>query len=474
MSDNRETTSGTMLDFLCHARIPVLLETDVLVVGAGSAGCCAALAARQTADASVVLIDRGGFPGGISTQALDTFYGFFTPGDAPRKVVGGVANVVVDALDAAGAVFLRPNTYGAGTGVNYNPERLKIVWDQLLQAAGVRVLLHTQLVDVETAGAAVRSAVVVGKQGFGRIIARRFIDASGDADLCALAGFPFEKAGEVEPAQTMTTTFRMANVDLDRYQAAGGKAMLASRMADAVDRGSHALPRKAGSLHRMNAPGCVATVAVRVTGFDPTDAEQLTLAEIEGRRQAFLYEHFLRDCVPGFDASRIIGMSTCIGVRESRRVFGDYRLTRDDCLGRATFADKVLLCGAPIEDHRAAADGADETHWAYIPEGGVYEVPYRSLVPRGSDVVWVAGRCFSATHDAHASCRSMAQTMAMGHAVGVAAAISLADDVGARDIPMTRLQDSLRRQGAVLESPDGVAATDANSWQTNRSQEAPQ
>ena len=111
-------------------------------------------------------------------------------------------------------------------------------------------------------------------------------------------------------------------------------------------------------------------------------------------------------------------------MRETRRVYGEYRLTKEDCLTAATFDDKTLLCGAPIEDHRQNKEGQDETVWAYVPEGKAYEVPYRTLIPRGQDVVWVAGRCFSATHDAHASCRSMGQTMSMGQAAGLAAVLS--------------------------------------------------
>lgn len=454
---------------IVHSRIEVIAEVDVLVVGAGSSGCCAAIAAREAGAGRVLLLERAGFPGGISTQALDTFYGFFTPGEQPRKVAGGLGDRVVDALDAVGAIFLRPNTYGAGTGVNYNPERLKWVWDRLLAQAGVDVLLHSQLVDVECdAGGRPQSVVVHGKRGFGRITARQFIDASGDADFCQLAGLPFEIAGDLEPAQTMTTTFRMSNVDLDRYEQAGGKKMLMNKMAEAVERGTHALPRKAGSIHAMNAEGCISTVAVRVAGFSGLDAAQLTAAEQEGRRQAFLYEDFLRDCVPGFEGSHIIGLSSSIGVRESRRVHGLYRLTREDCLGQATFDDKVLICGAPIEDHRASADGQEETHWAYVPDGGVYEVPYRTLVPQGASNVWVCGRCFSATHDAHASCRSMAQTMAMGHAVGVAAALASTQGVAAADVPVSRLQALLREQGAVLDMPSQVADISADGWKHNR------
>ena len=450
-------------------RIPVLAETDILIVGAGSSGCAAALAAREGGRHGVILLERYGFPGGTSTQMLDTFYGFFTPGNDPRKVVGGIPDRVVDALDAAKAVFLRPNTYGAGTGVNYNPERLKLVWDELLEQAGVRVLLHATLVAAESDASGRLTGVVVSTRGgFFRIRAKRFIDASGDADLCHLAGIPYEKAGDIDPAQSMTTTFRMSNVDLDAYGKAGGKKMLMERMAAAVDAGTHPLPRKAGSLHPMNAYGCISTVAVRVADLDPTDFEQLGAAEREGRRQAFIYEKFFQDCVPGFERSHIIGLSHHIGVRETRRVYGEYRLTRDDCMNVARFDDRVLLCGAPIEDHRPAADGGEETAWAYVPGGQAYDVPYRTLVPKGREELWVVGRCFSATHDAHASCRSMAQTMAMGQAAGMAAALSLESGASALEISVSSLQQRLRTCGALLETPVQKACTGAGEWKRNR------
>ena len=458
------TTSPLVLE-----RIPVLTTVDVLVVGGGSAGCCAAIAARDAGASTVLLIERYGFLGGTSTQMLDTFYGFFTPGEQPRKVVGGLPDRVVDALDAAGAVFLRPNTYGAGTGVNYNPERLKLVWDELLATAGVHVLLHATLVAAEQDASTRLTGVVIStKRGFFRIAARRFIDASGDADLCHLAGVPYEKAGEQEPAQTLTTTFRMSNVDLPAYLAAGGKKLLMQRMAEALDRGTHALPRKSGSLHAMNAHGCVSTVAVRVAGVDATDFEQLTAAEQEGRRQAFAYEGFFRDRVPGFASANIIGLSHQIGVRETRRVYGEYRLTKEDCLSVGRFGDRVLLCGAPIEDHQASKDGAPETIWRYIPGGQAYDVPYRTLVPRGREELWVAGRCFSATHDAHASCRSMAQTMAMGQAAGTAAALSLGSRHGALDVAVTALQAHLRAHGALLETPAHPATIARTDWNKNQ------
>ena len=450
--------------------IPTVYEADIVVVGAGSAGCCAAIAAAE-AGRSVVLIERYGFAGGTSTQILDTFYGFFTPGDQPRKVVGGIPDRVVDALDFTGDVFLRPNTYGAGTGVTYNPERLKLVWDTLLLGAGVKMLLHAWLCDVETArDGRIIGAIVHTKRGFLRVSGKRFIDASGDADLCHLAGIPYEKAGDIDPAQTLTTTFRMSNVNLGRYEAQGGKKMLMAKMAEAVESRRHPLPRKKGSAHAMVQEGCIATVAVRVGDTDATDPEQLTAAEIEGRRQAFVYEDFLRDMVPGYERAKIIGLSHHIGVRETRRVYGEYRLTKNDCLGGRQFDDQIALCGAPIEDHRQSATGEEETVWGYVePEAGAYGVPYGTLVPKSREEVWVVGRCFSATHDAHASCRSMGQTMSMGQAAGFAAAMSLDTDAGARSINIRDLQERLRRVGAVLERPHEIAETAAEAWRRTRS-----
>jgi hypothetical protein len=447
------------------------------VVGAGSAGCCAAIAAAEHGRREglrVGLVERYGFAGGVSTQTLDTFYGFYTPGDAPRKVVGGVPDRVVDQLDQTGDMFLRANTYGAGTGVTYNPERLKYLWDLMLSDAGVRVWFHTMLVDVVTDSRGIANRVIVfTKQGFYRIDARRIIDASGDADVCHWLGLDYELAGELDPAQSLTTTFRMCNVDLENFQAAGGKRMLAEKMEIAITSGRHSLPRKAGSAHAMVQPGCIATVAVRVADVDATNVDELSAAEREGRGQAFVYEAFFRDMVPGYEDARIIGLSHQIGVRETRRVYGEYRLTRDDCLSARQFDDAVLLCGAPIEDHRAARGNGEETRWEYVRDNLAYGVPYRTLVPRGRDELWVAGRCFSATHDAHASCRSMGQTMSMGQAAGVAAAMSIREDMGAREVSVSHLQDALRKLGAVLEMPSETVDVSRDAWRSTRREARP-
>ena len=456
-----------MIEFINHHQIPLLAETDILVVGAGSAGCIAALAARHTRKYDVMLVERYGFPGGTSTQMLDTFYGFFTPGETPKKIVAGLPDTIVNELNKTGDIFLRPNTYGAGTGVNYNPERLKYVWDQKILEAGVRYLLHTSLVDVAMEEEEKITCVFWNKSGFYRIKAKRVIDASGDADFSHLAGFNYEIAGDLEHAQSMTTTFRMSNVNLEKFKNSGGKEMLNEKMCLSFETGKHPLPRKEGSAHEMCQKGCISTVAVKVSDLRALNIEELSQAEIEGRRQSFVYEEFFRQEVPGYEESKIIGLSHQIGVRETRRVYGEYRLKKDDCLSGQIPKDSIFLCGAPIEDHRKGVNGEDETFWQYIPNNGVYGVPYGTIVPKGSERTWVVGRCFSATHDAHASCRSMAQTMSMGQAAGTAATLSLDADAAANNLDIHQLLAKLEQLGAVLESPKSIADTTRNGWINN-------
>ena len=421
--------------------IPTLADTDVLVVGSGSAGSTAAIAAGR-AGAKTLLLERYGFLGGTSTLVLDTFYGFYTPGSKSLKVVGGIPDLVVDGLRRLGACFERPNTYGAGTGITYHPDVLKVVWERLVQAAGVRVLLHTWVQDVERTGDRVTGVVVATKKGLHRIAARMIVDASGDADVCHYAGAPYELAGDEEPAQTLTTTFRMVNVDLERRNALP-KGELQRLMAAAT---GYDLPRREGSDHAMPVPGMTSTIMTRVDAR-ATDPEDLTRAEIEGRRQALEYARFLRDRVPGYENASLAGFGTQIGIRETRRIRGEYRLTKEDVLSARRFDDPIGLCGAPIEDHRAGPG----TKWQYLSDGQCVGIPYRTLLPQKVANVLVAGRCFSATHDAHASVRSMAQCMAMGQAAGSAAALALAAGTSPKEVPYRGLRDRLLGLGAILE-----------------------
>jgi ribulose 1,5-bisphosphate synthetase/thiazole synthase len=419
-----------------YSDLPRLAEVDVLVVGAGSAGTVAAIAAAR-AGAKTMVVERYGFMGGVSTGVLDTFYGFYTPGEVTKKVVGGIPDDIVRQLSERGGAFIRQNTYGAGGGVTYNPEVLKMVWEDTALEAGARPLFHSFCTDVVALndGKRVEEIVVDGKRGLMRIKTRYIVDATGDADVCFRAGAPYEKAGEDEPAQTLTTTFRLSGVDGEKARSYP-KEELHALMREANESGYYDLPREEGSAHRTPVPGVVLAIMTRVDGHDPTDPVSLTEAEIKGRRQVNEYVRFLKDRAPGYEGAELIALSTQIGVRETRRVYGEYRLTAEDVLGARKFPDTIGQCGAPIEDH------------------------HPGLIPRGLDNVLVAGRCLSATHDAHASCRSMGQTMAMGEAAGTAAALCVERDSNCRGLDVRELQDRLVKSGAILYDEQQTILTD--------------
>ena len=425
---------------------------EVVVVGAGSAGATAALAASQLG-ARTLLIDRLPFAGGTSTGVLDTFYGFYTPGNEAKKVVGGIPDQVVAELKKIGPVVERPNTYGAGTGVTYNPEHLKVAWERLLRKSNVSLLLHSLVHEVKNQNGRITEITLANRAGIYRVSGQIFIDCSGDADLTHLAGFSYERAGDISAAQTLTTTFRMVNVDLKERKSIT-KDRLHELMQEAASEG-YDLPRREGSDHITTVPNTTATVMTRLDsirknqdGFESVveDPFFLTESEMKGREQALEYARFLKDKVPGYKDSDIYGLSTFLGIRETRRVYGDYRVTREDVLTARQFDDQIGLCGAPIEDHHSG----DGTQWRYLPEGSAVGIPLSALRVKDSENTLVAGRCFSASHDAHASIRSMAQCMAMGAAAGVNAALAVKEKKTIREIPITDVQRKLREGGAIL------------------------
>ena len=429
---------------------------DLIVMGAGSAGASAAIAAARSGS-KVLVIDRLPFIGGTSTAVLDTFYGFYTPGEQAKKIVGGIPDDVIDGLKSFGSMVERPNTYGAGTGVTYNPEHLKVVWESLLIKSGAKILLHALLQQVSVKDGRVKELTLATRAGLCSVTGDFFIDATGDADLSNYAGFGYEKAGEISPAQTLTTTFKMVNVDLVERKKIR-KEQLHELMQDAADNG-YELPRREGSDHITPVANTTATVMTRLDSVRKNsngeiesvldDPFFLTESEIAGRRQASEYARFLVDKVPGYKDSSLYGFSTLIGVRETRRVYGDYRVTKSDVLEAKQFDDQVALCGAPIEDHHSG----DGTNWIYLPDGSAVGIPLRSLIVKDSVNTMVIGRCFSASHDAHASIRSMAQCMAMGVAAGVAGSIALANKKEIREVNFSDIRTKIIETGAILEVP---------------------
>lgn len=422
-----------------------LWSGDVIVVGGGSAGCAAGVAASR-AGARTLVIESQAFFGGTAAAVLDTMYGFFAPGDEKRNVVGGIGWELASGLIEAGHAFLRANTYGAGTGVTYDPEYLKMAWDSLLTSSGATQLSHTLARAVVVDAGALVGVVVETKSGPGWVRAHTVVDATADAEIAWRAGAALEVPTEQRRVQPLTATFRVGGVD----PAAVTTAELHAAMREAGEGGSYVLPRREGSVHRTTVPRSVHTNLTRVSGVDPTDPWQLSAAETEGRRQVTEYMRFLTERVPAFRDAHLLGTGVRIGVRETRRLIGRYVLTRDDVLGARRFDDEIALCGAPLEDH----DGGDKTIWEYIggdgPNTATYGVPLRCLLPTDVRGLIVAGRCLSATHDAHASARSIAQCIATGEAAGTAAALASAASVDVGDVAAVDVRRALISNGAVL------------------------
>jgi len=416
------------------------ISASVVVVGAGSAGCIAALAAAR-GGADTLLIERLPFLGGTSTAVLDTFYAFYTAGDRERKVVSGLPDEPVEALRARGAVRARPNSFGSVTGVTYAPETLKLIWAELLQAAGVRILLHALVVDVERLDGRVLAAVVATKAGLVRVAAPTWVDASGDADLVHGAGGDMQQ--DTDLAQPCTLTFRLGSVDTDRFMTEG-RPKLRELLAEGRAAGLQ-LPGEGGSLHVSGAKDTVLAALTRVQPPRMDDPFDWSRVELEGQGQVRDWVVFLQDHVPGFERAQLSAIGMTSGIRETRRIAGSKTLTESDVIAGVLPDDVVALCGAPIEDL-----SEPRTRWQHVGGDGFYGVPLGALLPVALENVVVAGRSLSAEHAAHASVRSMATCMAMGQAAGTLAAVSHRAGIDPRGVPIPSLQDILLQQGATL------------------------
>ena len=239
---------------------------DAIVVGSGSAGSSAAIAAARVG-ARTLLVDRLGFMGGTSTAVLDTFYAFYTPGQAPQRVVGGLGWEVVERLTAAGVAFERPNTYGAGTGVTYDQETLKVLWEELAADAGVELLLHTWMTGVRVEAGRIGAVRLWNKGGERWVEGDTVVDASGDADVSAMAGAAYDNAASQGRVQSLSTLCKLANVDVGRA-ASVPKAELWELMREAATNGQYALPRIEGSWHRTPFAGVVMIHMTRIPNVD--------------------------------------------------------------------------------------------------------------------------------------------------------------------------------------------------------------
>ena len=427
----------------------IIARPDVLVVGGGAAGLGAAIAAAR-AGAKTLLVERQGFLGGTLTAVtLGTLCGgYVVSGEDYRPIVGGIYADLVHRLSQRQAA-LPPRRWLKNVSIPYDPSALRIEADRLAESAGVRLLLHTLVVGTQTADGRINAVLVEHKGGRGAIVPGIVIDASGDGDVAAHAGAGFS-IGDDGHTQFPSTMLSFGGVNTKRFLEISREERL-DRLARAAADG-YPLPRTSAGLQVHPGEGLVHANVTRIRNPDGSspdmlDPETLTFAEVEGRRQALVYEEVLQRYMPGFEQARIVAMGAQIGVRETRLIECDHRLNEQEVRQGHQPADTIALCGWPMETH-----GSDRgTVWDWLPEGTCYGIPYRCLTAKGFSNLLVAGRNLSATHAAQSSARVAATCIAMGEAAGTAAGMALDKGNDIRAIDSARLREALLQGGAILK-----------------------
>lgn len=422
---------------------PVIRECDVLVAGGGPAGVTAAVAAARQG-ARVVLLERLAALGGNLTAGLVnpmlTFHA-----RSGLQIVRGLAQEIIDRLiDAGGSPGHIPDPVAfVKTITPFQPDVFKHVLDRFVLDAGVEVFFHSQVVDVRKVDQRITHVVALaGKQGPVAFAPRVVIDATGDGDVSAFAGemwtFGRKEDGQAQP---MTMMFRMAGVDTEQIRSyvqqhpdqfhkrgAGidpsspylGVAGYFDAVKQAIERGELPPLRDRILFFTGVDPGEVIVNVTRVLGASVMDAKSWSNAETEGRRQVWQYARFLQRYIPGFERSRVIHVGQQLGIRESRLIAGRYVLQADDLMNGVPFPDRVAAGSYPVDIH-SPSDSRLQTREL---KADYYFIPYRSMLPRYTQNLIVAGRCISATHEACAAIRVSPIAMAIGEAAGVAAGIA--------------------------------------------------
>ena len=446
---------------------------DVIVLGGGTAGMIAATASARSG-ARTLLVERDGYLGGTATMGIP-FLGFFSGNGT--KVVGGLPQELVDRMGKLGGCIGHAHGGTWSTGIQkidyefvltpFDPECLKFASQEMALEAGVDLMFQAVLCDVQIDGPKVKAINVITVEGEKTLEAEVFIDCTGDAMLTWMAEFPTEMRGRGN-MQNVSHVIRLANVDVDRMVQClreGAEIegindwhirLVRGKLLDDAEEGYVHVAGKA-KLWDDRAPltftgvrwrkGEMTFNITRTTNIDPTIAEDITRAEISERKNVASVVKAFKEKIPGFEKIYLVASSVRVGIREGRKIKGLYTLTEQEVVNRSEFEDGIARGAYPIDVHDPKGGN---TQFTFIKEGGSYGVPYRCLIPDGSDNLIVAGRCISATGQALGSVRLMACCMAQGQAAGIAAALATQSDISPAGVDITQLKDKLINEGAIL------------------------
>ena len=443
--------------------IGVRKETDVLVIGGGPSGIMAALAAAEDG-LNVMLIESRSFVGGNMTIGLPIL-GFL--GQKGNQIIKGLPQKFIDRLKAVQASSEhRPCPLHMSLTL-VEQEAVKTVALQMLVESKVDVLFYAFCAEVVMEGDELKGVIIESKAGREAILAKTIIDCSGDADVAYRAGVPCEYGNEHGGVQPPTLMFCLGGVDTEKLRTSVSEdprtyltdfipAEYFGQNNQFVLVGMRNLVKKAQDAGLTLATertilitglrkGEVWVNMTRVNGVNGTDPGSLTHGEIEGRHQIHDIQKYLIDYVPGFENAYFLKTAPFLGIRETRRIQGNYTMTRDDIMGCAHFDDAIAVASYPLDIHHPQGGGCT-LEWC----GDCYDIPYRSLIPQKVKNLIVAGRCISATHEAMSAIRVMAPCMAMGEAAGRAAKMAVRQGIQPADINVKKLQEELLAKGAYL------------------------
>lgn len=408
-----------------------VFNADVVVAGGGVAGLAAAVSAARLG-VTTYLIENYGFLGGSATAGL---VGRFQAGPDVKghPVIQGLYKEICDRL----------NNYEASRGDLFDPEMMKFVAFDLCEEAGVHLILHATVYKTDNQNGNIESLTMVTKQGPIKIKAKTFVDATGDGTVSALAGAQYEVGRKSDGlVQPMTLIFQLGNIDHERLKTADWDAL-----SEIFRKEVKGLAYRGRIFYYEWVEGLLGFVMSHVSKVNPLDVEALTKAEIVSRRQALSVYQFFRRHVPGCERCVIATSATEIGIRESRRIIGDYVLTREDVLSAKKFEDSVGCSTSWIDMHNPEGKGV--LHELVIPDDW-FEIPFRSILVKGFDNLLVAGRCMSATHEAQGAIREMPNCIAVGQAAGIAAALAVKEGTKLRNLDISNLQQILVSQDVKL------------------------